>query len=122
MSYFLLGLFFSSGCNHAEKANAQSSPQEISQPSLVDIDNIETLLVMPERSYPLTSYKRYYAKVIIENDDYIVGTFKYDNICPGVLITSYSDFPIFLHGGCNIVNLKFSVKDNKIIAIRCGGF
>jgi hypothetical protein len=74
----------------------------------------------------LSGYTRYYTGSTVEGERVIFGELVIplsSQQHPGVhIVGSKKDFPMIFDGGCSVVNLVYSVKEQKIKSIGCNGY
>lgn len=102
-------------CTYDTAVNGEWAPTER------QIDDVETRLVMPKGSKQLASYVRYYYGETVRGHRLLMGEFVLEDGQVGVRVVSRDDAPKYLDGGCLVVNLKYDMKQQKVIAIFCNG-
>lgn len=86
------------------------------------IVQIESGLRMPEGSYPLLNYNRFYANGVGKDSRYVIGVFRYSPVGSGtVQIVKYESLPIIFDGGCNIIRVRYSKISRRVEQIECNG-
>lgn len=96
-------------------------PFDQSTPELAIVNHLESILVLPHQARPLSSYIRYYAQEVIQGKKHIVATFLY-NGSPGRLeLIEAKKRPVIEDGGCDVLELRYSLADNRIISFACNG-
>ena len=74
----------------------------------------------------LSGYARYYAGSTMNGEQVIVGelvTPLGSAYKPGIhIVGNRRTFPMISDGGCAVVNLVYSVRQQKIVSIGCNGF
>jgi len=74
----------------------------------------------------VSEYVRYYTGSTADGGDKViraefVAPFRPAQT-PGIhIVSSKREFPIISDGGCGIVNLVYSIKEQRIISMRCNG-
>ena len=77
---------------------------------------------------PLAGYARYYTGSTKDGDEVILGELvvvigSSPKMQPGIhIVGNRAGFPRIFDGGCAIVTLAYSVKQQRIISIGCNGF
>jgi len=82
---------------------------------------IESSLILPEGTYPLSSYVRYYAGEVADQKRLVRGIFLYQKTFGKVEIVESGRLPHVLDGGCSVVNLLYSVDERRVISFSCQG-
>lgn len=95
--------------------------ERVWMPSLKQIKNMESVMVMPENAPQLTRYKRYYSGIVENSEKIIVGILVVDNHSATINIVNPRALPQVLDGGCDVVNIRYSVAKKKILTIFCNG-
>lgn len=106
MKILILVLFFLSSCYRDHDKFQQS-----------DLEKIERILNFPSEVGDLNKYHRYcFVNKIELNCIYVnEGQKKF------TLIKKFSDMPEILDGGCDIINLKYKLIEDKIDHLFCNG-
>ena len=102
-------------------------------PNKEDIAKVEASVRLDQLPYWKTSklpslagYERYYAGSTLDGEKVIFGELVApfnSKQQPGVHVTATKrEFPVIFDGGCAIVSLMYSVKEQKILSIKCNGF
>lgn len=101
-------------------------------PSEADISRLEagikleTLSRWDTRLPSLSGYARYYAGSIMKGEKVIFGelvTPLGSAYKPGIhIVENKRTFPTIYDGGCAVINLVYSLKQQKIVTIGCNGF
>jgi len=83
---------------------------------------LESKIKMPTGAHALTTYKRHYAvERTSAGDVYVVGTFIYDAATPGVLIVALDDLPRRFDGGCDVIDVRYSIASGRVLSAQCNG-
>ena len=84
--------------------------------------HVEPKIKMPKGAHALTSYKRYYAVDRSRAGAVsVVGAFIHDVSAPGVVIVEMDDLPRRLDGGCDVIDVRYSVAARRVLSARCNG-
>ncbi|AGK47507.1 hypothetical protein BTI_2233 [Burkholderia thailandensis MSMB121] len=84
------------------------------------ISKVESKISMPPGTL-LNSYTRYYYGLLQHRHRLLVGIFVRDGGTSTVHITSQEKAPAIFEGGCDVVNLKYDVDADKVLAVFCNG-
>lgn len=83
---------------------------------------IEPKVTLPKGAHALNAYTRYYA---VERGSagtiYVVGIFIHDAAATGIQIVELDDLPKRLDGGCDVIDVRYSVAVRRVLFIRCNG-
>lgn len=85
-------------------------------PSDKIMDQIEASVRMPSGAEPITRYRRYYHR----DDHAVVGTYVLSDK-PGREWREKKKTILILDGGCSVVNVVFSTKENRVTYTDCNG-
>jgi len=99
----------------------EASPTSVWKPTFQQITSVESNLVLPQGAYPLSSYVRYYAGEIANQKRFVKGVFLYKTVPGRVEIVESDRLPQVFDGGCSVVNLVYSVDEQRVISIFCQG-
>jgi hypothetical protein len=99
-------------------------------PSVAEITKLESAIKLDKLAYwkishlpPLVGYERYYAGSTLRGEKMIFGELvaPWDSKQkPGIhVVARKHDFPVIMDGGCGIINLVYSVKEQRIVSIQC---
>ena len=80
------------------------------------IDQIEQTVHMPSGAKELKMYRRYYYR----DNRAVVGTYVLSGK-PGHEWRTKDKMIMVLDGGCAVVNVVFSIKDNRVTYTACNG-
>ena len=78
------------------------------------INEIEAAVEMPAGAHPIYQYRRYYT----ENERVLAGIYIF-NRKPGREWRTSQNSVITIHGGCDVVNVAYSKRDQRIAFIEC---
>jgi hypothetical protein len=76
---------------------------------------------MPDGASPISSYARYYARIIDNDRDVLIGVFLLGSSTPGIRLVSRDNLPSILDGGCTVVTVKFDLASGAFLGGRCNG-
>lgn len=107
--------------------NAESwTPKEAEIAKLESNINLEALPHWNKRLPPVSGYARYYAGSTRNDEQVILGELVVPlgaGYKPGIhIVANKKDFPLIDDGGCAVINLVYSLKQQKIVSIQCNGF
>jgi len=85
-------------------------------PSETIMDKIESSVRMPQGGEALTRYRRYYHR----DGHAVVGTYVLSSK-PGREWREKTKTIMVLDGGCGVVNVVFSTKENRVTYTDCNG-
>lgn len=108
-------LFTINACAHETPASGQWAP------TVQQVKDAEVHLVMPEGSKPLSTYARYYYGQTMQGRRLLIGEFVLGDEQPGIRVVKPDKAPKILDGGCSVVNLKYDIRQEKVVAIFCNG-
>jgi hypothetical protein len=106
-----------SGASNNEIVNQQTTPK----PLLPIVETIELALTMPKGAHPLSSYVRYYAQHTLGESLYIVATFVKRESAGKIEIVDFQQIPQLFDGGCDVIKLRYSVSQKKVVSLLCNG-
>lgn len=87
------------------------------------IKKIESNLTLPQNAFPLSAYIRYYAYKKVSKKQYIVAVFVRGESGVGrVEIIDFKNLPIIFDGGCDVIEVRYSLNKKKIISSYCHGY
>ena len=90
-------------------------------PNPAEIEKVEKELVLPNGSWPIDAYTRYYFYKLSGKRRILGAVFLYGGEAGGIKIVHEADAPHILDGGCSIVNLEYDTDEQKTISISCNG-
>lgn len=85
-------------------------------PSEEIMDRIEATIQMPAGASSLATYRRYYHR----DDQAVIGTYVLSGN-PGREWRTKDKTIMVLDGGCGVVNVVFSIKENRVTYADCNG-
>jgi hypothetical protein len=108
-------------------ANAQSwTPSDADIAKLEAGIKLNTLSGWNARLPPVSGYTRYYAGSAMNDVQVIFGELVMplgSGYKPGIhIVGNKRAFPTIYDGGCAVINLVYSLKQQKILSIECNGF
>jgi len=107
----------------AAYAFAEPDPADI--PKLEAAIKLEQLPGWSPRLPALSGYVRYYASSTRGGEKVILGELVIPSINRGQpgfhLVSSKRSFPLIYDGGCAVVNLVYSIQQQKVLSIQCNG-
>ncbi len=101
--------------------NSNSESSVIPSEKMQNITRIEATLKMPTGTRPLVSYVRYYANVVEGNRRYVNATYVYDGTSGRIVVVDVDKLPRIFDGGCDVIELRYDLDQEKFIFVRCGG-
>lgn len=101
--------------------NSNSESRVIPSGKMQNITTIEAKLKMPNGTRPLVSYVRYYANVVEGNHRYVNATYVHDGISGRIVVVDVDKLPRIFDGGCDVIELRYDLDQEKFIFVRCGG-
>jgi len=101
-------------------------------PGNAEIANLEASIKLDQLPYwkisnlpSLSGYDRYYTGSTQNGEKVIFGELvvPFDaKSKPGVhIVARKRDFPVIMDGGCAIINIEYSLKEQRIVRIECNG-
>lgn len=110
------------GCADTAASNSEIVNQQLTpRPLLPIVETIELALTMPKGAHPLSSYVRYYAQHTLGKNLYIVATFVKKESAGKIEIVDFQQIPQLFDGGCDVIKLRYSVSEKKIVSLLCNG-
>lgn len=108
-------------------ANAESwTPSDAQIANLEAGIKLEALPHWNKRLPPLRGFARYYTGSARNDEQVIFGELVLplgSGYTPGIhIVANRRAFPMIYDGGCGIINLVYSLKQQKIVSIECNGF
>ena len=91
-------------------------PACAASPSEEIIDRIEATVRMPAGANSLARYRRYYHR----DEQAVIGTYVLSSN-PGREWRTKDKTILVLDGGCGVVNVVFSIKENRVTYADCNG-
>ncbi len=99
----------------------QNSGEASSQSTAETIRRIEATLALPSGSRDLVRYTRYYTIQRAGKDTYINAVYVVTAEKGRVIIVEPDAMPAIDDGGCDVVNLRYALREKKIVNISCNG-
>jgi hypothetical protein len=93
-----------------------------SAPTLSLIGRIEANLKLQRWARQLDSYVRYYSTETVAGVVTILGTFVIEGVPGRVVIVSPDQMPYINDGGCDVIEMRYSPADGKVLALSCHGY
>lgn len=95
-------------------------------PFVLDFDfitkHVEPKVKLPKGARALASYRRYYAVEYASTGAvYVVGTLIHEAAAPGIQIVELDDLPKRFDGGCDAIDVRYSVSARRVLSVRCNG-
>jgi hypothetical protein len=121
LSARVVGLFVMGYWLPIESALAMNSPpSDVWRPTSADLRFLERNLVLPVDALALDKYTRYYAGSIRDGRRIIRGVLV-SGTSRVVIMSSLSDLPVILDGGCQIVNVEYDIGRRQLVRAACNG-
>jgi hypothetical protein len=113
------------GCKEADDArnsldtsNVQGNGSLQSKPGQSTVTEIESKIKLPSGSRPLSSYVRYYSS---DENGTVIATYFFDSTPGRVVIVGKGDMPGIMDGGCDVINVRYSVSNRQFEQVFCNG-
>ncbi len=109
-------------CAPMTLANIKESDKNQSQEMKLNlIKNIEANLKMPKGSPDLQHYVRYYTWQVVNRKRLIIAVYNYEGSPGRIELVQPDNLPYIEDGGCDVVELNYSIKTKKILSLLCHG-
>ncbi len=119
VSAFASLIFASPYCSSGTAASIYRSSHQHHE-RIRQIEFLESNLKMPHGARSVVEYKRFY--LWPKKDGGIVrAVFIFKNSTSGVGLVSPGELPVIDDGGCNVVELRYSLRKKKTLALFCNG-
>jgi hypothetical protein len=103
-------------------APASESPGAAHPPSTLHVAHeLERILVLPKGALSLFEYTRYYAMVLHDGRSMVRGEFV-GGPSKMIVVKSEASLPLFMDGGCSVVNVLYDVMAHKVVQVFCNGY
>ena len=119
---FVLSMCTLFGCVATAGSNERIEDSKMTpKVSLALVESIESALAMPLGAHPLTKYVRYYAQHTVNSHSYVVATFVRRESKGRIEIVDFNLLPQVFDGGCDVIKLRYSVTQEKVVSFLCNG-
>ena len=121
-NYYLIAIaFLASTTTSLALAGDAVDEMKILEDSRPFIIEMESKLKLPESSYPLSSYSRFYSVTVANGHQKIVGQYRYNPEHAGIHLVKFKELPRTMDGGCSVIHIEFDLEKKSLLSVNCGG-